>query len=109
MGGAQAVSLTWSVPGGVTRVVVTQKPGAVPTAPGDGTVVYDGTGEVGGETVTGLPAGQSFGYAAWTYDVDGAEGDPGHRPGDADERVASAADLHGVARRSTAARALVRC
>ncbi len=75
-GGAQAVSLVWSVPAGVTRVVVTQQVGATPTSPGDGTTVYDGSGASGGTTVTGLTPDQTYGYAAWTYDVDGVQGDP---------------------------------
>jgi lysophospholipase L1-like esterase len=75
-GGAQAVSLGWSVPGGVSRVLIVEKLGGIPTAPNDGSVVYDGSGAVEGTTVTGLTPTQTYGYAAWTYDVDGGEGEP---------------------------------
>jgi hypothetical protein len=60
----------------VTRVLIVQKPGGVPTGPADGTSVFDDTGASGGVTITHLTPGQTYGYAAWTYDADGVAASP---------------------------------
>jgi hypothetical protein len=73
--GDRAVRLSWTVPAGVTSVVVRRTVGTTPAAsPTDGTPVYSGPATSHLDR-SGLSNGQDYAYAAWAVDASGTVGD----------------------------------
>lgn len=69
-GGVGQVGLTWNKGTGAQNTYIRGKQGSYPTDRADGTLIYNNTGT--STTHSGLGAGQTWYYRAWSYATEGA-------------------------------------